>query len=63
MIVMNAPFMGQFLEVTFISPKSSDYVHRDKAYQMLAEVMWLRLSTLDISILEKTIRLDPSGLV
>lgn len=37
--------------------------HRDKAYQMLAEVMWLRLSTLDISILEKTIRIEPSGLV
>ena len=37
--------------------------HLDKAYQMLAEVMRLRLSTLDISILEKTIRMDPSGLV
>ena len=37
--------------------------HRDKAYQMLAEVMWLRLSALDISILEKTIRIELSGLV
>ena len=46
-----------------VSPKSSECVHRDRAYQMLAEVMWLRLSALDISILEKTIRMEPSGLV
>ncbi len=46
-----------------VSSKSSECVHRDRAYQMLAEVMWLRLSALDISILEKTIRIEPSGLV